>query len=330
MKKVLITGGAGFIGCNLAKRLQNDGYKVYIIDNLSRGKMKYLQELELDTSVLIEDLRNYRETCGAFKAIIGSEPKRNIHSVFHCASRIGGMQFLHGSPEKEYQALSDNLSIDRNVFRACHKFKVKNIIYTSSVSVYNTQVQYEGSPIFSEGDFYRDIDPEGGYGWAKYIGEKQLEYLSLIGHKVGVARIFKSYGPYDDYSLESGQVVLSLMRKILEGSETLQVWGDGSAERNYLFIDDLVDALIKLQDLPNSLTVNLGGDKSVTVKELVEEILAISGSHIPAIYGTADQNGPQTREPNLSRARNELGWIPSDNWSDGLRKTWEWMRDEIS
>jgi len=326
MTKVIITGAAGFIGSHIAKwyTINKPETELILIDDLSRGKKEYLEQHGVKQKLTVADLRNTDE---AFKSFVVSEPD----IVYHTACRIGGMQFLHGSPEKEFFGLNDNLAIDRNVFKSCISIRAKKIVYTSSISVYNTSKQYCSNIRFSEDDLNNDaLEPEGGYGWAKYIGEKSLNLLSEMGIDVGIARIFKSYGPCDDYSVDSGQVVLSLMRKILEGQNPLKVWGDGRAERCLVYIDDLIDALIKLGEHPNSLTVNLGGTRPISVRELAETTVKISGEDIDIEFGTSDQNGPLSREPILHLAKTYLDYSPKVSLKSGLEKSWEWMKNEFN
>ncbi|MFW6121003.1 MAG: NAD-dependent epimerase/dehydratase family protein [Petrotogales bacterium] len=324
--RIVVTGAAGFIGSHLSKRLEkNNGSSLTLVDDFSRGKQEYLDYLGVKTKCNYADLRDY-ETAEKFT--------KNADIVYHIACRIGGMQFLHGSAKKELKALQDNLAIDSNTFRACVKNKVKKIIYTSSVSVYNTYLQnHSTEAVFSEHDLKKQkLDPEGGYGWAKYMGEKQLEMMAKTGIKVGIARIFKSYGPCDDYSPESGQVVLSLMRKAINyPDEPYVVWGDGQATRCLVYIDDLIDALIKMEGYlqKKSITVNLGGDIPHKIRELAERIVELSGKKVNIKYDKSKPSGPKSRIPNLDRANEELNWRPSIGLDYGLRKSYDWMKEVI-
>lgn len=319
---IAITGAAGFIGSHLSKRLEkNPKNKLMLIDNYSRGKKEYLDYLRVENECFNLDMKDYDSALLATK---------HTDIVYHCACRIGGMQFLHGTPEKELKALQDNVLIDTNVFRACLENKVKQIVYTSSVSVYNTLKQYENEAVFTESDFYaQTFDPEGGYGLSKYFAERQLSYLSDTGVKVGIARIFKSYGPCDDYSKESGQVVLSLMRKLITDKEFV-VWGTGDVSRCLVYIDDLVDALIKLADYNKSLTVNIGGVVPHRISDLANAIVGVSGKKTKIIYDKSKPEGPQSRIPDLTKANKELGWKPTTSLNDGLRKCWKWMEQEFN
>ena len=320
---ILITGASGFIGSHLSKRLEKEGHNLILVDDFSRGKQTYLDYLGVKTLCVESDLRKIN-SCLRFIP-------ENLDILYHCASRIGGMQFLHGTPEKELSALQENLAIDNNVFRACVKKKVKKVVYTSSVSVYNTNDQYLRRTNFSESDtLFKSIDPEGGYGWAKFIGEKNLKAMSNVGIKTGIARIFKSYGPCDDYSEESGQVVCSLMRKVLK-NEPFVVWGNGLVERCLVYIDDLVDALILLSKAisERSMTVNVGGNESISMMKLAEEIKEISKTHKRIILDKRKPSGPSNRIPNLSFAKNVLHWEPTTPLHEGLTKTWNWMKEDV-
>jgi len=326
MKTVLVTGAAGFIGSHLAKKLSTMNCKLRLVDDFSRGKERYLRYLGVHEPCIRMDLREYT---GYNKGYF-----EGVDEVYHIASRIGGNQYLHGSAKNELRALQDNMAIDRNVFRICKENNVKKIIFTSSVSVYNTQSQYSTDMVFSEKDLGKmKVDPEGGYGWAKYIAEKQLDWLSEMGIDVGISRIFKSYGPCDDYSEESGQVVCSLIRKAINyPKEPFIVWGDGSVERCLVYIDDLIDGLIKLSRYCNgrSLTVNMGGNASHKIISLANNIVNVSKKNIKIEHDMSKPVGVVSRIPSLSLARDKLNWSPSTSLDIGLTKTYKWMEHELS
>lgn len=328
---ILITGGAGYIGSNLAKSLEEKTQEhIVLVDNFSRGKESYLKYLGVKAPCLNGDLRCY-ETARVFM--------KNVDTVFHTASRIGGEQFLHGSPEKEFQAFDENIKIDNNIIRAAFECGIKKIIYTSSVSVYNTKQQYDKTDAYFEEedlDFdnlpLNNVDPESGYGLNKFVTEYNMKYLREKGINTGIARIFKSYGPCDDYSPESGQVVCSLMRKAINyPKEPFVVWGSGMNMRNLVYIDDLVDALIKLYHYldTKSLTVNLGGKEPLTIQTIANEIIKISGKEIKPEFDVSKKGGPKSRIPILQRAKKELNWEPTTPLEIGLKKTYDWMLHEI-
>jgi len=319
MKKVAVTGAAGFIGSNLSKALQDKGYELLLVDNFSRGKQKNLDYLGIKTECKNLDLRHpYGDVFDG------------VDTVFHCACRIGGEQFLHGSNYNELQALQDNLAIDRNVFRDCLRNKVKNIIFTSSVSIFNTSRQYkEAKAVFNERSIWDDpFEPEGGYGLAKYIAEEQLWLMRHMGINTSSVRIFKAYGPCDDYSEESGQVVLSLIRKALNyPKENYVVWGDGSKKRCLLYIDDLVDAMMKIHERGVYYDFNIGNDESTSIKTLAKKIAHLCGKDIHITYDLTKTGGPLSRVPDITKAKQFLDWKPKTSLDVGLGKTWKWMEE---
>jgi len=332
MKTVMVTGAAGFIGSHLAKRLENEGYKVKLVDDFSRGSDSYLRYLKIKNPCIRMDLRDtvtYNK--GYFE---------DVDEVYHCACRIGNNEYLHGSLDKKLHALQDNVSIDTNVFRICRELNIKKVIYTSSVSIYNMHQQNSEEAVFSESDVDFDgdidkyrIDPEGGYGWAKFLGELQLNWLSKNDTNVGVVRIFKSYGPCDDYMDKSGQVVTSLMRKaIIYPDEKFVLWNDGSVTRCLVYIDDLIDGIMKLSDYCNdkSLTVNMGGNRPYRIRELANKIISLSGKKIEVENDMSKLAGAKSRIPILRRAKEKLDWEPTTSLEEGLKKTYKWMEHELT
>ena len=320
---IVVTGSAGFIGSHLSKRLEQDNYDIILLDDFSRGKESYLEYLGVEHPCIEVDLKNWKET----KMWLSE-----ADTVFHIASRIGGNQFLHGSNQNELNAFQENMLIDNNVFRACEKHKIKKVIYTSSVSVYNTDNQANSpNAMFREEDLEKQpLDPEGGYGWAKLMGEKQLQLMSC---KYGIARIFKSYGPCDDYSDFSGQVVCSLMRKAINyPKESYTVWGDGRTTRCLVYIDDLIDALLRIYNYLNmsSTIINIGGKRPISIKELAWTIIEISGKDINIEWDKSKPTGVKSRIPILDKAKVELNWQPTTSLRDGLKKTYAWMEHDLN
>jgi len=316
----VITGAAGFIGSHLAKRLEYTGRDLVLLDDFSRGKKEYLDYLGVKTKCIKADLKDY----------VNNVYFENADVVYHFAAKIGGMQHLHGTAEKELSALQDNLIIDRNVFKACLEHNVKKVIFASSVSVYNTLHQYQFlNVIFKESDLNEmKLDPEGGYGWAKYIGEKQLEMLTECGIKTGVGRIFKCYGPCDSTSDESSNVVISSCKKAIKGKFVL--WGVGSVTRDFFYIDDLVEGFLKIEkylDKNPNITVNFGSGKPTFIRDIAKKIIKISGKKINLEFDEKKQEGPTSRTAIIKGAKDELGWKPKVSLDEGLKKTYDWVKE---
>ncbi|MDG6982755.1 MAG: NAD-dependent epimerase/dehydratase family protein [Nitrososphaerota archaeon] len=313
-----MTGAAGFIGANLVRTLLRQGRTdLRGVDNVSRGSNENIEGLGLE--VVHADLRSYEQTLSALKG---------ADCVFHLAARVGSLDYLHGSNNAELEALQSNLAIDANVFRVCVEKRVERVIYASSVSVYPIDRQYRLDTEFREEDVY-PVNPEGGYGWAKLLGEKQLELMEQV--KSGVARIFNAYGEYSEFE-RSAQVVPALLRKAIRyPKEDFIVWGNGKQTRNMLYISDCVDALLGIEKNARfpPLVTNIGNPHTVTVREIAETISKVCGKRLPMKFDASMPVGPLSRIPVINRAEKELGWKPTTSLETGISRTHEWMRNKI-
>ena len=317
--KTVVTGGAGFIGANLVRALLKEGREIRAIDNVSRGSSKNLEELPIE--IVHADLRSYEQTSAAL---------RGADCVYHLAARVGSVDFLHGGKAAELEALQSNVAIDTNVFRACIETNVEKIVYASSVSVYPIDLQDRVGTRFSE-QYTHPINPEGGYGWAKLLGEIQLDLMEKC--KSAAARIFNAYGEYNAFEKKTAQVVPALVRKAINyPSEDFVVWGDGNQTRNLIYIGDCIEALLKMEERASypPLILNIGNPKTVTIRELAETVVKVSSKPIEMKFDSSKPVGPLSRIPDISRAERELNWEPKISLEEGLGKTYNWMSWQLS
>jgi nucleoside-diphosphate-sugar epimerase len=319
--RTVVTGGAGFIGCHLVKRLLDEGRDVLVVDNFSRGSLENLRDVGAEKVRWVKaDLRDYGQ---ALAAIEGAE------AVYHLAAVVGSVEYLHGSEMAELKALQDNIVIDANVFRACLQHKVRRIVYASSVSVYPIDMQQKLDVTLSEEDL-RYYNPEGGYGWSKLLGETQLSWMKNID--VGIARIFTAYGPCEPLD-ETAHAVPALIRKAIRyPEEDFVVWGNGEQSRSFMYVSDCVEALVRLEEEASSppLIVNVGSDKPTPIRVLAEKIVEISGKSIEVKYDPSKPVGPLSRTADITKARKVLGWSPKVSLEEGLRKTYAWAEKRLS
>ena len=320
--KIAVTGGAGFIGSNLVRKLLDIGHDVVIIDNFSRGTELNLQDLGIDTEIRYVDLRDSKLV---LKSIKGAEV------VFHLAARVGSINYLHGNKKNELETLQSNLIIDANVFRACLENGVKKLIYASSVAVYPIEDQDKSETTFAEKSLTH-YNPEGGYGWAKLMGEIQLAWIEDLD--IGIARIFNIYGENSAMG-PSSHVVTSLIRKaIFYPREKYVVWGNGQQTRDFLYVGDCVEALIKMlgKAAKELFIVNIGSDKAVKISTLAEKIAGISGKNMEIIYDSGQPSGPFSRTSDNKQAKALLNWEPKVSLDEGLQRTYRWeeTRNAIS
>lgn len=336
--KTIVTGGAGFIGSYLVRKLINESREVVVVDNLSSGSLDNLLNLGLKSSdfeLKKIDLTDYHQTLEALKG---------ADSVFHLAARIGGIKYLHGSESVELSTLQENLTIDANVFRACQKQGVEKVIYTSSSAVYSTEKQYRYGTVLSEDEFLigqnreyqkfqfkMSINPDGGYGLAKILAEIQLNLTKNT--RIGIARLFNVYGVQEPLD-ERSHAISDLIRKAINyPEEKFIVWGDGKQSRDYVYVTDCVESLIKIEEKISEispLTVNIGSGKGTFIGEIAEKIIEISGKNIKPIYDSSKPVGPLSRTANIEKAKNLLNWQPKVNTEEGLRKTYSWVQKKLS
>lgn len=317
--KIAVTGGAGFIGSNLVRKLLDKGHDVLIIDDFSRGTALNLRDLNIETEIKLQDLRDYDKTVESLKS---------QEVVFHLAARVGSIDYLHGSNWNELEALQSNLVIDANVFRACLKNSIQKLVYASSVAVYPIEIQNKSEVTMSE-KFLTHNNPEGGYGWAKLMGEIQLRLME--GMEIAIARIFNIYGENGALG-NSSHVVTSLIYKaIIYPQEEYIVWGDGEQTRDFLYVGDCVDALVRLQQISakKPVIVNIGADTATKIGILAEKIAHFSGKNMKIIYDPSKPAGPMSRTADNSYARLLLDWQPKISLDEGLRRTYLWEEKRL-
>jgi GDP-D-mannose 3', 5'-epimerase len=317
--KSVVTGGAGFIGSHLVKRLLDEGREVVVADDFSRGSLLNLEDLGVDVDCDKIDLTDYNK---ALQAIDGAD------SVFHLAARVGSVEYLHGNDLAELLTLQSNLVIDANVFRACLEKKVKKIVFASSVSVYPIDLQQNQGATFSENDLTY-INPEGGYGWAKLLGEIQLKWMK--GTKISIPRIFNAYGECGELG-KTSQVIPALITKaILYPSRDFIVWGTGEQTRCFIHIADCIEALMLLEKKAASpaLIVNIGSDQQIPIRVIAEKVAKMSGKGMSINYDPSGPVGPLSRIPDISKIKS-LGWLPKVDLDEGLRRTYAWVEKRMA
>jgi GDP-D-mannose 3',5'-epimerase len=317
--KCLVTGAAGFIGSHLAKRLLDEGKQVVLVDDFSRGTKQNLLDSGIQKECKKVDLRNYNQL---------QKHLEGVDIVFHMATRIGSIEYLHGSTMAELLALQTNLVIDANVFKACLEKNVMKIVYASSIAVYPIQAQAHPDAVFSEDDI-EPISPDGGYGWAKLMAEIELTWIKNID--IGIARISNIYG--ENVTLgETAQVIPALVSKaVMYPKEKFVVWGDGEQTRDFLYVADCVEALLRLEKkAANPPTiVNIGSGEATRIKTIAEKVAQLSGKNPEVIYDATKPVGPIGRRVDISRAQDLLGWRPTIGLDEGLLRTYSWVRQRL-
>jgi nucleoside-diphosphate-sugar epimerase len=317
MKKInniLITGGAGFIGSHLTKRLVNKGYKVTVIDNLERGKLEFLPS---NISFHKLDLRDYESVKDLFK---------NQDCVIHLASKVGGIGTYLSQP---YEVMKSNISMDSNVLRGIIENKINKYFYASSAHIYPKELQtVADSPMIKENQAYPS-NPELTYGWAKLIGEIAIE--SAIKEypfiKAAIARFIGIYGPNQDFNLSTGSVIPVFSHRAIKYPEIpFNIWGTGKETRSYCYIEDALDAIETMIDTLDEKQLvgpyNVGKNERVTISDIAETVVSISNKDINIEYDTTKNTVIWGQWCDCSMIKNDLGWEAKTSLREGLENVY--------
>jgi UDP-glucuronate decarboxylase len=307
-KRVLVTGGAGFLGSHLCDRLLRDGHEVICLDNFFTGSRENVAHLRDEPRfevirhdvtfpiyVEVDEIMNL--ACPASPIHYQTDPVQTTKTSVHGAINVLG--------------LAKRLGI--KIFQA------------STSEVYgNPQVHPQTE------DYWGHVNPVGPrscYDEGKRCAETLFfDYHRQIGLRIKVARIFNTYGPR--MHPNDGRVVSNFIVQALLG-EPLTVYGDGEQTRSFCYVDDLIEAFLRLMATPDSVTgpINLGNPAEFTVAELAQQVLELTGSRSPVRHLPLPQDDPVRRRPDITLARKTLDWEPSTHLSEGLPRTIEYFED---
>lgn len=316
-KKVLVTGGAGFIGSHLVEKLVEKGSSVTVLDNLQNGNLKNLKNIKNDINFVKGDCRD-RET------VERACRKKDI--VMNLAARVGGIEY-----NRTHQAtmLEDNLLIGAIVLEGAKKAMVERFLVVSSACVYPRNCSIPTPE--SEGFLDEPEPTNGGYGWAKRMSEKLgIYYQEEFGMSIGIVRPYNCYGPRDHFDPDISHVIPALIKRVIDGENPVIVWGSGKQTRAFLYVEDLAEGMmLVIERYTAADPINLGTNDEISIRELTEKILKISGSKSKIKLDKTKPDGSPRRNSDNSKARKNLGFVPKTKLDEGLRKTIEWYRNEI-
>ena len=306
-KRILITGAAGFLGSHLCDRFIKEGFEVIGMDNLITGDMKNIDHLLKE-----ETFEFYHYDVTRFVHVAG-----DLDYILHFASPASPIDYL----KIPIQTLKVG---SLGIFHLLGLAKEKNarILIASTSEVYGDPLVHPQNE-----DYYGNVNsigPRGVYDEAKRFQESMtMAYHRFHGVETRIARIFNTYGPR--MRLNDGRVIPAFIGQALRG-EDLTVFGEGAQTRSFCYVDDQVEGIYRLLLSDYSNPINIGNPDEITIKQFAEEIIKLTNSNQKIIYKPLPEDDPLKRQPDITRAKNILGWEPKVSRSEGMKLTYDYFK----
>jgi nucleoside-diphosphate-sugar epimerase len=318
MKKILVAGAGGFIAGHIVKELIKKGNTVRAVDIKPLNEW-YQVSTEADNLVL--DLR-LRENC--YRAVNG------YNEVFNLAADMGGMGFI----ENNKAACMISVLINSHLLLAARDCGIDRFFYASSACVYNGEKQTDpNNPGLKESDAYPAL-AEDGYGWEKLFSERMCRhFMEDFGLTTRVARFHNVYGPFGTFDGGREKAPAAICRKVIEASVTgnkeIVIWGDGLQTRSFMYIDDCIKGIIDIMYSNIQEPINLGSSEMVSINQLVDIVEDIAGYKLERKYDLGAPKGVRGRNSENTLIRHYLNWEPSIPLRTGMKKTYDWIKEQV-
>lgn len=306
-KKVLVTGGAGFLGSHLCDKFIEEGFEVIAMDNLITGDLKNIEHL-----FPLKEFEFYHHDVSKFVHIPGK-----LDYIVHFASPASPIDYL----KIPIQTLKVS-SLGTHNLLGLARVKNARIIVASTSEIYGDPKVHPQTE-----EYYGNVNtvgPRGVYDEAKRFQEAiTMAYHTYHNLETRIVRIFNTYGPR--MRLNDGRVLPALIGQAIRG-EDLTVFGDGSQTRSFCYVDDLVEGIYRLLMSDYALPMNIGNPNEITIKDFAEEIIRLTGTTQKIVYKPLPQDDPKQRQPDISKAKALLDWSPVVSRHDGLKITYEYFK----
>jgi GDP-D-mannose 3', 5'-epimerase len=319
MKKIVVAGAGGFIGGHLVKELEKAGHNVRAVDIKPLNEWYQVSE---NADNLVLDLR-LRDNC--YQAVNG------CHEVFNLAADMGGMGFI----ENNKAACMISVLINTHLLLASKDCGIERLFYASSACVYNGDKQTDpDNPGLKESDAYPAL-AEDGYGWEKLFSERMCRHFSEdFGLVTRVARFHNVYGPSGTFDGGREKAPAAICRKVIEagfsGKKEIVIWGDGLQTRSFMYIDDCIKGILSIMYSNIEEPINLGSSEMVSINQLVDIVEDLAGYKLKRIYDPKAPKGVRGRNSENTLIRKYLGWEPSIPLRNGMKKTYDWISEQLA
>jgi nucleoside-diphosphate-sugar epimerase len=338
MKKILILGGGGFIGGHLAKRLHQQGHFVRIVDLKNH---EYFNHNDICTEFINGDLRNpslVSQIMWAPNQKSTDDVENSFDEVYQLAADMGGAGYIF-TGENDANVMHNSSLVNLNVVEYATKFKIKKIFYSSSACMYPEHNQLDANnPNCEESSAY-PANPDSEYGWEKLFSERlYLAFHRNYGLNVRISRFHNIFGPQGTWKGGKEKAPAAMCRKVAEtpNGGQIEVWGDGQQTRSFLYIDECIEAVLKLMDSDFTGPVNIGSEEMVTINQLAQMVIDISGKNITIKnilgeefqkkYGFKCPVGVKGRNSDNKLFLEKIGWVVKEPLSSGLENTFNWIK----
>jgi nucleoside-diphosphate-sugar epimerase len=317
--RCLVAGAGGFIGGHLTKRLLEEGHQVRAVDI---KPIKDWWQIFHGADTWPEcDLRRW-DNC--------YESAYQMDRVLNLAADMGGIGFI----EHNKAACMESVLINTHLLKASVEHKVQRYFYSSSACVYCAGKQDQPDlPALKEEDAYPAM-PEAGYGEEKLFSERMCQYvMEDYGLETRVARFHNSYGPHGSWQGGREKAPAAICRKVatakFTGNRVIDVWGDGTRTRSFMWIGDNIDGILKIMDSDIRQPINLGSSECVTINQLIDIVADIAGIEVEKVYDLTKPQGVYGRNSDNTLIKQLLGWEPSTPLRTGLERTYQWVEEQV-
>ncbi len=313
-KKVLVTGGAGFIGSFVCQQLLDNQAQVTI--TTKSQNLTNIENTKKELHIIHCDLTKPSEASRAVKT---------QEIVLNLASKVAGIEYNISHPTIMFW---QNVQIAQNITAACAKNNVERLLVTSSACVYPRNCTI---PTPETEGFLDDPEPTNlGYGWGKRTAELIGKFYNQeYGLKVAIARPYNSYGPRDNFDPKTSHVIPGIIKRVFDGENPLIVWGSGKQTRSFLYVEDLARGLLEITEkYAEADPVNIGTDEEVTIAALARMIVKYSRKDIKIVFDTSKPDGQPRRNCNTKKAKKLIGFKAKVSLDKGIKDTIDWYQSQ--